>query len=280
MSDSDDQTKGRGSRWPSRLAVAGLVGVVAAVAANQIVMPAIARWTFSKTPAKSIANIQEGRKKLTKRVVTSFMAGMIGPAEPVPTTEYPKPEQVDAPEPSTSGGASSKSKPAKSNSAESTSHRPTKAPKKEASGGRRDGKGPPKAEKTSHAAVPKETPTFRVSRREINRRLKDPGEVSRKIAVVSNPDGSGSYRGLRVLKVAGWYGNFGLRRGDVVLAVNGRKMTTRQRAISQIAAMKQRTRFVLDVQRGDETFQIVYRIPHPKKQGSEADGEEDSNDDG
>ena len=245
-----------------RLLLTAAVAAGAALAVNYVVMPSAARYIFSRRPPVDLQRLEQQKNKLVEGVVLSMMASMIGPPEspapsepvasngpsaPPPKSEGDDKEAADQPSdrPKTDRQRVAEAKPAPSN--------PDPAAGEPA-------EGPP--EPPEQPDVPDKPQVFTIDRAQINRRLRTPGTVSRKISVVSAAGKDGKPQGLKVQRLDGFYSQFGLRPGDVVLAVNGRQVTDRQSAIKQVASMRQRTAFVLDVRRGGKSFQIKYRVPH------------------
>ena len=272
MPNHPGQSDTSGRSWWPRLAVVGLLAVGLAVAVNYVAMPMITRTVFSRTPAEHAVNFDERRKEVTRQVSAAIIAGMLGPAESSP------PEALAEKEAPSSGGdeaapeeasePTAPDEPPEEPSEQATDDEPAASPSPEPAPEPEE----PDEEETSSGDTPAPEPVpegpleFTVDRRDLNRRLRRPEQVRDKVSVISTRGPSGQYRGLRILEAGGWFGNWGLRPGDVVEAINGHRVTTRQQAVSMLMGMKQETRFTLKVVRHDNAFEIRYHIPHVDKQ--------------
>lgn len=248
------ETSSRGS-FLRNVAIVVVGGVVAAVLFNLFAAPRIATWFFSKTPVEEIVELDEKRTQATRKFATSFLAGLIGPAvspgEYVATGDAGRIGGGETAPGETDGGARVR--------------RPRDRDRA-GSGGSEQG-GSPSASDTasggesssgSGAEIPEETPVYTIDRRELNARIENPDRMRSRVVLVANRKGP---KGLRVVELEGYYGNFGLRRGDVVIAINGEPVPTRQRAIRVLMQMRRQTAFRVRVHRVGKTFEIRYEVP-------------------
>jgi S1-C subfamily serine protease len=244
-----------GGSFLRNAAIAAVVAVVAAVLVNVIATPRVATWFFSRTPVEEIVELDEKRTKATREFVTSFLAGLIGP--PSPTEMYAAP---DAGEASREGQAARRA---------DTGDEPrpphARSPGREDAPKQDDAAGEPGVDAGGDSAtasgpdIPEETPVYEIDRREINERLKNPERMGNRVVLVANRKGP---TGLRVVALEGYYENFGLRRGDVVVSINGTSVPNRQRAIRVLMQMRRETAFRIKLHRQGETFEIRYDVPH------------------
>jgi len=217
------------------LVVAALVASAAAVLVNRYLVPRTAEWVSARVPVEQIVELDERRDRATREFVTSFVAGLIGPPageEVEREVRDPDPDNGPDPKAGTSGGTG----------------RTGSEPSNER----------PRREEDSGPAVPDETPVYTIDRAELNDRLQNPARVRDRITIVSNREGP---EGLRVRSLEGYYAEFGLRPGDVVLSVNDRAVPTRRVAVRNLMEMSGRTTFRLEVLRSGERFEIRYEVP-------------------
>ena len=274
MPNHPGQSDTSGRSWWPRLAVVGLLAVGLAVAVNYVAMPMITRAVFSRTPTEHVMNFDERRKEVTRQVSAAIIAGMLGPAE------SPPPEALAEKEAPSSGGdeaapeeaaepATPDEPPEEPSERAEPAPEPEEPDEAESTGGDTPAPEPEEATEPEEPRVHEGPLAFtvdRVDRRELNRRLQNPERVRDKVSVVSVRGPSGHYRGLRILEAGGWFGNWGLQAGDVVQAINGFRVTTRQQAVSMLMGKKRETQFTLTVVRHDNAFEIRYHIPHVDKQ--------------
>ncbi|MFB6376119.1 MAG: PDZ domain-containing protein [Bradymonadaceae bacterium] len=262
MPDHRSQTEDPSGRWWLRLLVVIAVAAGLGVAVNYLAMPSIAREFFARTPADELVSLDEQRKKVTRKVAVAIIAGMLGPPEEVGGQ---KAEEVGG-QKAEGGGQKTENGERRAENGGSESggrreeNRGSENGDQKAEGGESSTE---TAESGSGAPpVPEETPVYEIDRRELNRRLQKPERVRGKVTVVSERGPDGEYQGLGIVEVQGWFGQYGLHRGDVVSAINGQPVTTRQQAVSLLMGMRQETEFTLTVERHDNDFEIRYHIPH------------------
>lgn len=248
------ETSSRGS-FLRNVAIVVVGGVVAAVLFNLFAAPRIATWFFSKTPVEEIVELDEKRTRATRKFATSFLAGLIGPA--VPPGEYGATGDAgrsgggETASGEADGGVRARGPRDRDRAGGGGSEQGGAAsPSDAASGG--------ESSSASGPEIPEQTPVYTIDRRELNGRLENPDRMRSRIVLVSNRKGP---KGLRVVELEGYYGNFGLHRGDVVVAINGEPVPTRQRAIRVLMQIRRQTAFRVKVHRGGETFEIRYEVP-------------------
>lgn len=269
MSSSDSSRASGSGRWWSGLLATGLVGVLLAVAANWYATPRVAEEIFRRTPVDAVLDLEERRVAVTRRFTLAMLAGMLGPApdaSPGSGSGSNDGAEPDEPEPGGEGSRddnreSSDGDPKARGEASSDEGRRQRASASDDS----PGSEPSESADPGATDVPSETPEYTVDRRELNQRLRKPERVRDKIAVVPDRQSGGKPRGLRIQKFDGWFGEFGLHVGDVVRAINGVRVTTRQQALGTLMGMRDQTTFTLDVLRRDKQFQIRYHVPHIDK---------------
>jgi len=253
MSDSPRQSEPRETGWWLRLLIVGLAAIGLAVAVNYLAMPWLARELFSRTPTEELVSLEETREEVTREATIAIIAGMLGPPEPEAGIE-----EAEGNEPPGEKRETSESGDATSESGGSGSE--SREPR--AASGDSPSETDESASESGDSVEPGEPRVFEIDRAELNRRIQNPGRVRDNVSVVSKRGPAGNQQGVRILEARGWFGQFGLRRGDVVTAINGNPVTTRRQAVSMLMGMRRETTFTLEVERHDNEFEIRYHLPH------------------
>jgi hypothetical protein len=124
---------------------------------------------------------------------------------------------------------------------------------------------PPKPSPDDAPDAPRDV-TYKVDRRAISKIIRSPADLARHGRFVPNVV-DGQRRGFKFVDVAagGLFDRLGVRRGDVVLEVNGRALTTQTKLIEDLKALRSAHVYVVRIQRDDTTRIHRYDAGPPLK---------------
>ncbi len=114
--------------------------------------------------------------------------------------------------------------------------------------------------------------TYKVDRRSVANIIKSPTDLGKHGRFVPNTV-DGQRRGFKFVDVAkgGLFDQLGVRRGDVVLEVNGRALTTQTKLLEDLEALKSAHLYVVRIQRGEATRIHRYDAGPPLKRDAGGD---------
>ena len=99
--------------------------------------------------------------------------------------------------------------------------------------------------------------TILLSRNEFERHLSNLDELDDEVAIVAAPQGGFQ---LAQIRPGGFVESLGLRSGDVVLAVDGRRIASADDAARAYAWLRVIDHFTVDVVRGGERVHLRYQL--------------------
>jgi hypothetical protein len=214
--------------WVPRLVIVGLIAIGAAWGLNQIAIWRLERQ--APEPADPTASVVKAPPEVSDPVVSpGFVIEKTVPQKLAVDKDV---DELDVPSddrPST-GKAASSSKPAPSKPA------PSK----------------PVPSKPSPSAAPKPTRSvFAVDIKRLQRQFKRPEDAAGHGHILPHYQ-NGERRGLKFAGVApgGLFGRLGIESGDVILSVNGTKITTQQKAFADFENLSERRTFNVVLERG------------------------------
>ncbi|MGM0558504.1 MAG: hypothetical protein ACQEVA_19115 [Myxococcota bacterium] len=123
----------------------------------------------------------------------------------------------------------------------------------------------PKRDLRPAAEEPRDV-TYKVDRRAISNIIRTPGDLGRHGRFVPNIV-DGQRRGFKFVDVAerGLFDSLGVREGDVIMEVNGRALTTQNKLLEDLKALKSAHVYVVHIQRDDATRIHRYDAGPPLK---------------
>ena len=216
--------------WMGGLVVVSVIAVAAAWGTNQLLVVGLDRSTPDPPP---------------KRARPSAAPSSPSVAE-VPSVDRESQPALETLEPKGDG-----SSPAEQQSTDETG-----------SGSAGGGPGGKRTAKTSeHTESTSSTPVFTIERSSLERQFDDPEKLGRQGQILPNYKAGQRY-GMRIVNVApdGIYARLGIQSGDVIVSVNDKAITTQQKAVSDIEAMRGQKRFVVEIERDGRLRRQIYRL--------------------
>lgn len=237
-----------------RLVVVAVGAVCLALVVNQWVVPELVRRGLGDAPTEgtdSVAVPVEPSGERSRRGVGRRVGDLLAPAAEAAEPRVQRARQVAEP---------SVREPKRAGETAGQPSRPDPTPAEPGSGTESIESKPTRESAESAEPAQFSGPTVvNLDRRELNRRLEKPEEIAERLVVRPIYDDADRSAGLEIVTIAGDYSRLGLRRGDVLLAVNGRTITNQWRAIEHLQSMKERRVFDFTVERdgAERTFRYV-----------------------
>jgi type II secretory pathway component PulC len=104
-------------------------------------------------------------------------------------------------------------------------------------------------------------PVFKLDRQSLKAQFRSPADLAGHGHILPHYR-DGERHGMRFGSVApgGIFARLGMQSGDVVLSVNGRKLTTQHKALADFEAMRKMTTFLVLFERGGQTLRHKYIV--------------------
>lgn len=235
--------------WKSMAVTAASVvgiGVGLGVAVNVVAVPVVVRTVVDSIPIEAFREARRGGERAADRLVSSYVARGLAP------------ESSDVGDGGRGAAGSIETDDAGGLDGEgggSQARERRSASVKAGSGARSEGDDGEGAEEGSSESAGPEERTVVLSRRAIEKRLRRPGRVTRKIGIAETEEG------LRVRQLGGYFGELGLRRGDLIQEIEGRVVRRRTEAIALIRERRNQSTFRARILRDGRPIEMTFRVP-------------------